>query len=227
MAKVTAVEAELQEATGVKPKKGESQKDYITRLAKATDATEFEDKWDTLSDESQAFMNAATLAIRKGGRLPDFPDEDEQEAASAEEAAEATEDEDPGPEAEQVEGETGEEENGEEAEAPTPKRKGAKVADKKVKAAKAPKAAKVAKTKIKKAAADNDAAPKKAKKRGESALRYVRELAIDGHDTKEIIAKLEEKGLVATSASVGSTRHSTLTTMAILREKGMLRASTS
>jgi hypothetical protein len=79
VAKVSAVEKELQEATGVKKKVAEKFQKYAVRLINAVQELK-DPEWETLSTETQEWVNDGAKAIKAEGgrgRLP--PEEDEAE----------------------------------------------------------------------------------------------------------------------------------------------------
>ncbi|HKX35864.1 MAG TPA: hypothetical protein VJM79_04255, partial [Rhizorhapis sp.] len=96
MPKISKVEAELQEATGVKPKKGEALQDYLKRIHGAI--SDLDDAaWKKLSTPAMNWGNAATKAFDKDKPLPEFEaDADDAKPAKGKAAAAKGDDEDPG-----------------------------------------------------------------------------------------------------------------------------------
>lgn len=73
---MSKIEAEVLDATGVNPKKGESRADFLDRLVNYLDDNKkFTDAdYNKLSDPAQKWANAACTALGKREPVPEFPD---------------------------------------------------------------------------------------------------------------------------------------------------------
>lgn len=122
---MSAIQAELLEATGVKEKKNEKRQEFLHRLLdKAEDLDD--DTWKGLSTETQTWMNEQATKIKKDGEdaeLDDFPDleeeESEEEAAeeeTAEDDADEADDDEESDDSEEADEESDDEEGAEEEE---------------------------------------------------------------------------------------------------------------
>lgn len=127
MAKVSAIETELLEATGVKPKAKEKRQAFLGRLHTAvselTDAA-----WEDLSTPAQKWANAASTAYDADKELPDFAAD--KEAPASKKGAVAEEDDTTDGEDDAEEADDTETSEDEDMNTKTPAKKGAKKAAK-------------------------------------------------------------------------------------------------
>lgn len=70
------IEAELLEATGLKPKKNENRQEYLARLCRAG-AKLPDDVWEGVTKPSQDWNNDAAVSLKEGKSIADFSDTDE------------------------------------------------------------------------------------------------------------------------------------------------------
>jgi hypothetical protein len=131
---MSAIEKELLEVTGFKPKKNISREDYLTGIFRLANKLS-DDEFDELSADVQDWMNAAGEAVNSRESVPEFPDVETEESDDPEdEEASSDEDEDA-----EIEGETsddddtessddGDAEDADEDEEPAPKAKALKKA---------------------------------------------------------------------------------------------------
>jgi hypothetical protein len=87
MAKMHPVEAEIAKAFGLKRGANDNDKKWKQKLHEAAtdeDAEDADEKWDSLSEDAQAWVNAATDAKDDKNPLPDFDDVGGEPAAAEE-----------------------------------------------------------------------------------------------------------------------------------------------
>lgn len=117
------MQKELVEATGLKPKEGESRQKFLRRLVAAAQAIK-ESDWDALSTPAQRWVNAGQAVLNDGDaddEIKDFKDytppadeaEDEEEAAPAKKKKKPADDEDADEPAEDADEPTEDEEENE------------------------------------------------------------------------------------------------------------------
>ncbi len=84
---MSAIQKELIEETGLKPKRGQDRQEFLAALmVKISDLTD--EGWDALSSEAQAWYNkAADAKNAKKKEMPDFPDLEEEEEKAEEKPA--------------------------------------------------------------------------------------------------------------------------------------------
>lgn len=73
----SAIEKELLEATGLKPKKNENRQEYLARLCRAG-AKLPDDVWEGVTKPAQDWNNDAAISLKEGKSIVDFPDMEEE-----------------------------------------------------------------------------------------------------------------------------------------------------
>lgn len=248
---MATLEAELIEAIGVKPKKGEKRPDFLARLAAKADEIE-DDAWEEMSEPAQSWVNAALKALNKKKAAPDIeePEADEEEedeapkkVAKAKGKQAAAEDDDE--EADDAGDDDGESEDADEDDEAPPPRKGKRAAaadddDDDEPAPKKGKGKPVVKAKAKngKAVADDDddedEAPKKKKsaakagagaESGPSAQVLMRDMLINdmSMSVEDIMKQLAKKNMKISRLTVSTTRSGFLSAVKALAKAGKLK----
>jgi hypothetical protein len=216
VAKVTAVEQELQKATGVKKKVAEKFQKYAARLIEAVQELK-DPEWEDLSAEAQTWVNAGAKVVKAGkGDIEPFPDDAEEEEEEEKEDPEAEEE--------------NEEENEEDAEAEpaTRTRGGGKTTNKSTARASTKSDGKVGDTEKAAKGSKKEGSTKVKAPKGEGkqvgAQTMIKQIMCDEPkiSTDDLLAKLGKKGYTPTPLAVSSIRSGFRHSLKVLKEAGHL-----
>ena len=230
MAKVSKIESELLEATGLSPNKGESRKDFLLRLAEyLDDDKKFTDAdYNKLTDDSQKWANGACQALGKHEDIPEFPGVEKEAKASKSDKApveeESDESETPAEEAEEEGEEKVESKKGKKAAAkPAPKKANGKAPAKEAKAD----TKKAAKPETKKAPAKKAVAPakEKAPKKAGGKSAVLKKLILKDPEMSnaDLMGKMEKAGHKMSMSTLSTIRSGFLHSMQVIADEGRLR----
>lgn len=233
----SVIEKELTKATKVTRKEGESEQNFLGRVARACDKLAQED-WDSLSEPAQGWANEAIEAMKNKKKISSFSSEDsdqdteeEKEPEESEEDTEAEEEAEEEDEDEDEEEDSEEDEESEEEEAVPPQDEKDEEEEKPAKASKVVKKGKtkVVKTKVSTKAKTVPVKASKASKvvkKGRSThtggLRVLREIICRNPDGQKEswMEKLEAKGFKLSKHTVEFCIYDTVRTIETLRELG-------
>jgi hypothetical protein len=202
VAKVSAVEKELQEATGVKKKVAEKFQKYAVRLINAVQELK-DPEWEALSTETQEWVNDGAKAIKAEEDVDGFPEDEAEAEEENEEAAEA---------------------------APaTRTRGGGKTTEKETTSRRTSRGDgdEEKKSTRRTSSKDEDKKPKKERAEGKQvgAQTMIKELMCDDPKatTEELLAKLAKKGYTPTPLAVSSIRSGFRHSLKVLDNAGKLK----